>query len=69
MQSIPPALSQTSKHTLTSNKHQATQQAAVRTKHDVLGRRGLVEVVQEAVVHRVDEELGAAGLGLAGVGL
>jgi hypothetical protein len=41
----------------------------VRTEHDVLGGGRLVEVIQEAVVHRVDEELRAAGLGLAGVGL
>ena len=34
----------------------------------MLGRGGAVEEVQEAVVLRVDEELGAAGLGLAGVG-
>lgn len=39
------------------------------TEHDVLGRSGLVPEIQEAVVHSVDEELGAAGARLAGVGL
>eukprot|EP00386_Alphamonas_edax_P002679 GDKI01008137.1.p1 GENE.GDKI01008137.1~~GDKI01008137.1.p1 ORF type:complete len:123 (+),score=17.03 GDKI01008137.1:152-520(+) len=37
-------------------------------EHDVLGRGGAVEEVKEAVVLGVDEELGSAGLGLAGVG-
>ncbi len=35
----------------------------------MLGRSGSVKEVQEAVVLGVDEELGSAGLGLAGVGL
>lgn len=38
-------------------------------EHDVLGGSGLVPEVQEAVVLRVDEELGSAGLRLASVSL
>ena len=37
-------------------------------EHGVLGRGGAVEPVEETVVHRVDEELGAAAVGLSGVG-
>jgi hypothetical protein len=40
-----------------------------RTEHNVLGRGGPVPEVKEAVVLGVDEELGSAGLGLAGVSL
>jgi len=37
-------------------------------EHDVLGRSGAVDKVQEVVVLGVDEEQGSAGLGLASVG-
>jgi hypothetical protein len=36
-------------------------------EHGMLRRSGAIEEIEEAVVNRVDEELGASGLGLAGV--